>query len=187
YMDGADVLADDAEGDELDGTEEEESEDNGGDADAETTPENQLVNEVEHAGKKADEGRQKSSEDDETQGHLREIGNAQHGEVVEEIEAVAGNAALATLLVVVDPGDGEAEFSDDAAEVGIGVAIVVAYFLDDGAVVEAESGEMFEDLDVGEAGDEAVVESTGPIHQSVFFTCVLDCGDDGIAFFPLAD
>ena len=186
-VDRADVLADDAEGDELDGAEEEEAEDDGGDADAETAPEDQLVNEVEHAGQKADQGRAETREDDESQGHLGQIGNAQHGEVVEEVEAVAGDAALAPLLVVVDPGDGQSKLGDDAAEVGIGIAIFVANPVHDGPVVEAEPREVFKDLNVGEAGNQAVVEGADPVHQSVLFAGVFDGGDNGKSFFPFAD
>ena len=182
-----DVFADDSQCDQLNGAEEEEAENDWGDADVEVGPEDQLVNQVEHAGEKADERRDEADEDDQAQGHLGQIGDAQHREVVQRVEVLAGDSPLAAVLVVFDPGDRKTEFGDDAAEIGVGIAEVIADLVDDGAVVEAEAGEVLHDANVGEARDEAVIGGADAEHEAVLVAGLLNGGDNGGAVLPGAD
>ena len=183
-MYGSHVLANDSQGDELDGAEEEEAEDHGSDADIEIGPEDQLVNQVEHTHQEADEGRDEANEDDEPEGHLGEIRDAQHGEVVEAVKVLAGDSPGAAVLVVVDLGDGKAELGDHSAEVGVGVAEVGSDLVHHGAVVETEAGEVGQDAHVGEARHQAVVGGAEAIHDGALVAGVLDSGDDGCTLLP---
>jgi len=186
-MDGADVFADDAEGDELDGAKEEQAKYNGSDADGEIVPENELVNQVKHTGDEAEEGADEPDEDDEAEGHLGEVGDAQHREVVERVKVLARDAARSPVLVVFDSGYGKAQFSDDSAEIGVRIAKISSNSVDDRAIVEAESGEVLEDADVGEPRDKAVIRGANTVHQAIFIAGFLDCSDDGGSVFPGAD
>ena len=51
------------------------------------------------------------------------IGDAQHGEIVEGVEVVLGEAALAHRLAEWDEAGRVAQIADEAAEVGIGISM----------------------------------------------------------------
>ena len=95
----------------------------------------------------------KPPKDDQAQWNFGEVRDAEHREIIKGIEVVLGDAALAALLVVENFGNRQSEFGDHSPKVRIGVAEVRPDLFDDGAVVESEASEVFQDLNIGQAGD----------------------------------
>ncbi len=105
-MNGADVLPNDAQRDQLHRAKKEEAEDNRRQAHRKAIPEDKFVNEVEHPGEEAEKRGDKAEKDDQAQRNLREIRDPQHREVVKRVEIVRSDPALAAFLVVENLGDG---------------------------------------------------------------------------------
>lgn len=186
-VDGADVFADDAEGDELDGAEEKESKDHRSDPDIEVGPEDQLVDEIKHSNQEAEKCRNEAGKDNKAQRHLGKIRDAQHGEVIEGIEVLAGDAAGAAVLVIVNCHHRKAQFGDHSAKIRVRIAKIGANFVDYGAIVEPKSSEMGHNSHICEPRDQAVIGGAQAVHQPAFVAGVLDAGNDGGALLPGTD
>ena len=89
------------------------------------------------------------AEDHQAQRHLGEVRDSQHREVIKGVEVVRGDPSLTSFLVVEDLRNGQPEFCDHAPKVWVWVAEVGADLLDNSAIVEPKTGEVFEDFDVG--------------------------------------
>ena len=94
-------------------------------------------------------------------GTFRKIGDAQHRQVVERVEIVLGDAALAAGLIEIHLRVRKPDLGDHAAEIRIGVF----HGFDDfhhAAVIEPASGAVLECLDGGYPVDQPVVPLTKP-------------------------
>src|SRR6266481_4507601 len=98
-MDGANVFPNDAEAQQLHGSEKEEAQHQWGATQRKAVPENDLVEEIEEAEGQAESSRDEPGRGDQTEWHLREVGDAEHRQIVEGIEVVLGDAALAAVLI----------------------------------------------------------------------------------------
>ena len=136
--------------------------------------------------RKRSSGAEEAGEDGEAERDFRRADDAQHGDVVEGVEVVFGDAALAGGLVEVDALVGQADFGDDAAEVGVGV-VEAADEVDDLAGVEAEAGVVLDGFDGGEALDGVVVLLADPVQEAVLAGAALDAEDHLVAVFPGCD
>src|SRR5580698_9930942 len=94
-VNGTDVFANDTQRNQLHGAEKEQPQNHWRQPDREPEPENQLVDEIKESHEKAKKGGYEAKEDDQAEGNLGKVGDALHREVVQRVEVVFGNAALA--------------------------------------------------------------------------------------------
>ena len=185
-MDGTDVFTNDAETEELDGGEEEETDDERGGTDGEAIPEEELVDETAEGCDHAEEAAGQTGEGDDAERDLGQVGDAQHGHVIERVEVVLGNAFQAAWLVEEDLFAGEADFRDHAAEVRVRIFEGLDDFADL-AIKKPKAGEVLIGLNVRHAIDHLVVLGADPEHQLVFIAGLLDAEHHLKALFPVAD
>src|SRR5947207_7012946 len=93
----------------------------------------------------------------------------QHGHVIERVEVILGQAALAPGLPIRDPAHGIAEFRDQAAHVWISIAERAELFYDF-SVIEAEPGHVLKQLDVSQPAHEPVIKLPQRKHKAVLGT-----------------
>lgn len=167
-MNGANVLADDAQCDELNGSQEEKAENQRSNAYRKAVPEHEFVGQIEDTHDKAYECRNEAAEDYQAQRDLGEVGNAEHGQVVEGIEVVFRDSALTAFLIVEDFSVGKPEFSNHAPKEWVRIAEVSADLLNHVSIVEPEASEVLQDLNIGKAGNEAIVSCAQTVHQAAF-------------------
>ncbi len=110
-------------------------------------PERELRNQVAEGDDQAEHGDGKACHGRKAEGHLRVIRDAQHRDVVETEKIVARVALGASWLVVSDFGTGVSEVADEAAEVRV-LLVGSPELLDDFAIVQAEPGEIVDELHV---------------------------------------
>ncbi|MCY1530889.1 hypothetical protein D9M68_660960 [compost metagenome] len=113
-------------------------------------------------------------------------GDAQHRDVVERVEVVLRDAALAARLVVGHLHRLEADFRHQAAKVGVGI-VDPAKLLQHLPVVQAEAGEVLDQLDVGNARHGPVVGAADREHQARLVGGRLDPHDQLGTVVPVLD
>jgi hypothetical protein len=155
-VDGADVLTEDAEEDELNGGSEEDADEKRCEAEGEGLPEGEFEKKIHAGDEEGDGGTDKAGEGGEAQGDAGVVDDAENPDVIEGVPVVFGDSMFALGLIVEDALDREADVGDHAAEVRVGV-VEGADEVHDLAVVEAEAGEVLDGLDAGETLGELVV------------------------------
>ena len=146
-MDGADVLAEHADEEQLNRAEEVDPDDEGREPEVECVPPCQLQDEVDQGYREGQDREGEPSHRRDAQRHLGVVRDAQHGRVVEAEEVVLRLAPRPRRLHVVDHGPLVPEIADETAEVRV-LLLRAAELLDDLAVVETEPGEVLHKLHV---------------------------------------
>ena len=128
----------------------------------------------------------KSGEGHQAQRHLGIGRQAEHGVFEQDEEIVARLAVLARGLIVFDQGLVEADFRHQPAEIGIGL-VQAAKNLDDRPVVETESHEMLDLLNMGHAGDQLVEQAPCQAQRDALVQPAADRHDHLVAGLPFLD
>src|SRR5437868_941426 len=95
-----------------------------------------------------------------------------HGHVIEGVEDILGQAALAPGLVVRDPAYGVTKLRDQPAHVRISVTERAELFYHF-PVIEAEPGHVLKQLDVSQPADEPVIKRPQCKHKAILRACGL--------------
>jgi len=185
-VDGPDILAENADEEKLHRAEKEESDFERCQAEAETVPVKELENQVAEGDEQAQERDGEAEHGGQSEGHLRVIGNAEHRHVVEAVKVVAGDTAFPHRLAIGDFRDRKTDFGNQPAEIGIGI-VDFRDNVDEAAVVEAEAGCVFVQLDFGQAADDFIIEFADGEEDRRLLAFLFDGDDDEEAFLPLFD
>ena len=185
-LDRADVLAEDADEQELHAAEEVDADEQRRQAKVERLPEHELQHEVDERDPQGQDREEKAGHHGQAQRYLGVVRDAEHGEVVQRVEVVLGDAVLALLLHVGDLDVLVAEVGDEPAEVRVRV-VDLAQLVDHDPIVEAVAGEVLDERHVAQTVDEPVVETAHEEHRALLEALLLHGDHDLVALFPLGD
>src|SRR6266568_9366003 len=185
-VDGADIFAQNANKNHLQGHEKEHAYDQRRLPCRKSLPIEQLVNEIGERDQYAKQCGGESGESHPAQGDLGKIGDPQHCQVIKGIEIVLGDSAFARRLVIRNFETRQSDFGNHAAKVGIRIVEL----LDDInylAIVQAESCEVLNSVNSRQTVDQLIVFAANPEHDRVLRSRSLDADNDCVACFPLAN
>lgn len=155
-VDAQDVLAEQADEEDLHGAEEEHADEHRGHAGREAIPPDELHDEVNDGDQHADAAAGGTEEHRHTEADLRVAREAEHRGVVQGVEVVVRDAGAALRLGIRNFLPVEAELGDDATQERRRV-VQLPHDVDEGVVVEAEAGELRDLVDGGHLLYELVV------------------------------
>ena len=185
-VDAQDVLAEQADEEDLHGAEEEHADEHRGHAGREAIPPDELHDEVNDGDQHADGAADGTEEHGHTEADLRVACEAEHRGVVQGVEVVVCDAGASLRLGIWNFLPVEAELGDDATQERRRI-IELPHNVDEGAVVEAEAGELRDLVDRGHLLYELVVEAAEGVHERIFLRVGLHADGDLIALLPGCD
>jgi hypothetical protein len=155
-------------------------------AETEAVPVHQLVEQVAQAEAEAEHRHQEADHGREAQRHLRVVGEAEHRDIEQRVEIVLGETARAPGLHERHAGHRVADLGDLPAQVGIGI-LARTEMLNQDAIIEAEAGEVEQQVDVRQPCHQLVVDLADEEEGGRFRTLVLHGGHGLPALFPKGD
>ncbi len=183
FIDAEDVLSQKSGKHQLQRSEDQDGEQDGGGACNEAVPVDQLQDQVHQSDDHADAAYDEAGKGGDTQPHLGVGGEAQHGCVIQGVEIVVGFACSAALLLVGEIYPFEAQLGYNAPQERGGI-VQISQDLHKAFVVESEAGEVLNLLHVGHLFDHFVIAGAQEAHDGIFPAAGLDAADDAGAFFP---